>query len=61
MRVTFDHLRTARAHNAQLCVAAPTENERLRDAQIERRFRISALAAQPHSRDLYPVRSRAFL
>jgi hypothetical protein len=29
-------------------------------AQI-RRFRISALAAQPHSRDLYPVRSRAFL
>jgi hypothetical protein len=30
-------------------------------AQI-RRLRISAaLAAQPHSRDLYPVRSRAFL
>jgi hypothetical protein len=34
MRVTFDHLRTARAQNAQLCVAAPTENERLSDAQI---------------------------
>ena len=28
-------------------------------AQI-RRFRISALAAQPHSRDLYPVRVRSY-
>jgi hypothetical protein len=31
------------------------------DIRADRRFRISALAAQPHSRDLYPVRSRAFL
>ena len=41
MRVPFDHRRTARAQNAKLCVTAPTENERTRDAQIGGSVRVA--------------------
>jgi hypothetical protein len=44
-----------------LVLRATVRLSRRHGFDAERRFRISALAAQPHSRDLYPVRSRAFL
>ena len=56
---TFDANALRLAESSFLCVFADECRGSAR--RTEWRFRISALAAQPHSRDLYPVRSRAFL
>jgi hypothetical protein len=50
----------ARHHRISL-LARPQRQCRSARKHPDRRFRISALAAQLHSRDLYPVGSRAFL